>query len=277
MGRVGPLRTGRGVRAGAPLAAVAVVCGLVLAACGSSQDGADPAPDGTGSPSASVSSASGTPTAEPSTTSAQALPSTAVTTAPAPAVSPPLGNTSFARGSCVADDPLASEDTAFLAEVSCTDPGAFAKVVEREAFGVTKASNCPKEAENADRLIQLSRLGTGKDAGKPQYAPVCLRNLTAPHPGDPGRGGGPNIIKGDCLVEKKSFRLPLNGPGSGTSTVETACDGTGADAPDYRVIAMGTTTIVRGGKNIPCPPATQVEFRAEDEMFIGAVYCAVRT
>ncbi|HEY5834454.1 LppU/SCO3897 family protein [Streptomyces sp.] len=197
-----------------------------------------------------------------------------MTTEPTPAVTPALGNKSFAKGSCVADDPLASEDSAFLAVVPCTDPAAFAKVLEREAFDATKASKCPKEAAKADKLVQLSRPGQGKDAGQVQYAPVCLRNLRAPHPGDPGQGGGPNIVKGDCLVEKRSYRLPTTG--SGTSTFETACAGTGADAPGYRVIALGTATILRGDKGIPCPRTTQVEFRTEDEAFMGTIYCAVR-
>nr|WP_229698966.1 hypothetical protein [Wenjunlia tyrosinilytica] len=244
---------------------MAVICGVALAACGSSQDRADPPSDGTRSPSVSVSS-----TAQPG-------PSTAATTEPTPTARPTLSNKSFAKGSCVAEDrSSASEDTAFLAEVTCKDPEAFAKVVEREAFDVTKVSRCSKEAGNADKLIQLSRLGKGKDAGKLQYAPVCLRNLAAPHPGDPGQGGGPNIIKGDCLVERKSYGLPGTGTGSGTSSFETACAGTGSEAPDYRVIALGTTTVIRGEKSVPCPPATQVKFTAKTERFIGAVYCAVR-
>lgn len=263
-------RTSRGARARA--AAVAVVCGLVLAACGSSHDDADPAPDDSPSPSAPVTLPP-TPSAAPTTV----VP--APTTTPPPATADPLSDKSFKKGSCVADDRSATtpeDGTAGLTQVPCADPTAVEKVVEREPFDVTKVTSCGKGAENADTLAQLTRSGTGKDGGKLQYAPVCLRNLTAPHPGDAGHGGGPNIIKGDCLVEKKSYQLDLTGSGSGTSTYETACDGAGADAPDYRVIAMGTTTIVKGEKGIPCPPSTQAQFTAPSEIFIGAVYCAKR-
>ena len=258
--------SGRGTRARGRGAAIAVVCGLTLAACGSSKDKADPAPDD--SPSVSVSAPSGSATTAPE-------PTTVVTPPPAPATTAPLDNKSFAKGSCVADDPTASDDTANLAAVACSDPLAVAKVLEREPFDPTKVTSCSKPAERADKLVQLSRLGTGKDAGKLEYAAVCLRNLSAPHPGDPGQGGGPNIIKGDCLVEHKSLQLSLSGD-SDTTTVETACSATGYGAPNYRVIGMGTTTIVRGEKSIPCPPSTQAQFSAPDERFIGDVYCAVR-
>lgn len=261
MRRVSSVVPGRGGRA----AVIGVLCGLALAACGSSKDKADPAPE---SPSVSVSAPSPSATVAPE-------PSAVVTPPPAPTTTAPLSNKSFSKGSCVADDPTAGEEAANLAEVACSDPAAVAKVLAREPFDPFKVTTCAKPAAQADTLAQLSRLGTGKNAGKLEYAAVCLRNLRAPHPGDPGQGGGPNIVKGDCLVEHKSLQLSLSG-GSDTTTVETACSATGYSAPNYRVIGMGTTTIVRGEKSIPCPPSTQAQFSAPDQRFIGDVYCAVK-
>jgi hypothetical protein len=253
----------RGVRAGGRLAAAVVLCGLALAACGSSKDKADPAPDGSPSVSASAPSPSAT-----------ATPSTVVTTPETvPTTEAPLTNASFPKGSCVAEDPTDTSDTSNPTTVDCSSPLAVAKVLSREPFDLIKVTTCPKASATADKLWQVSRLGTGKDAGKLEYAALCLRNLGAPHPGDPGQGGGPNIVKGDCLVEHKNV-LALS-TGSDTSTVETACNSTGYNAPNYKVIGMGTQTIIKGDKGVPCPRGTQAEFAAPREL-IGDVYCAVR-
>jgi hypothetical protein len=53
-----------------------------------------------------------------------------------------------------------------------------------------------------------------------------MRKLQPPHPGDPGGGGGPRTIVGDCVY------------GAGRGEVrETACDGNGRHDPEYRVTA----------------------------------------
>lgn len=252
--------------------AAAVLCGAVLTACGSSGDKADPKPDAT----------TGTPvavTTGPSTAPDTVPPTTPYTAPPAPTTTAPISNRSFPKGSCVAIDESApdGDDAAGMSTVSCKAPEAVAKVVEREPFDVTRITDCYDSASNADRILDITRLGTGKNAGRLEYAPVCLRNLTAPHPGDPGQGGGTNIIKGDCLQDRPSFGLPRSGMAtSNTTTVETACAGTGADKPAYRVIGLGSSTIVKGDKGVPCPRGTQVTFTAPDEILMGAVYCAVR-
>ncbi|MEV6011439.1 hypothetical protein AB0M29_32070 [Streptomyces sp. NPDC051976] len=249
------------------MAATAVLCvlsGAALAACGSSKDKADPAPD---SPSVSVSAPSMSATAAPE-------PSTVVTTPVAPPTTEaPLTNASFPKGSCVAEDPTDTTGSTNPTQVDCSSPLAVAKVLSREPFDLVAVTSCPKASETADKLVQVTRLGTGKNASKLEYAALCLRNLGAPHPGDPGQGGGPNIVKGDCLVEHKNVMSLTTG--SATSTVETACSATGYAAPNYQVIGMGTQTIVKGAKSIPCPKGTQAEFAAPRQL-IGDVYCAVR-
>jgi hypothetical protein len=65
-----------------------------------------------------------------------------------------------------------------------------------------------------------------------------MRNLESPHPGDPGGGGGPRTIVGDCVY------------GTGKGEVrETACDGSGEHAPQYEV----TSAVARRAQ---CPPST---------------------
>ncbi|MEK8170972.1 hypothetical protein NKH77_19675 [Streptomyces sp. M19] len=57
-------------------------------------------------------------------------------------------------------------------------------------------------------------------------------------PGDPGRGGGPRTVVGDCVYDADRGEVR-----------ETACDGSGARAPRFKVAA----TVGRRGD---CPPAT---------------------
>jgi hypothetical protein len=51
---------------------------------------------------------------------------------------------------------------------------------------------------------------------------ACLRDLEPPHPGDPGGGGGPRGIPGDCLYGRaaaRSGRPPVTDrPTAGPST-----------------------------------------------------------
>ncbi|MCZ9346123.1 hypothetical protein NGM37_51245, partial [Streptomyces sp. TRM76130] len=54
---------------------------------------------------------------------------------------------------------------------------------------------------------------------------ACMRNLQPPHPGDPGSGGGPRTIVGDCVYEAGDGQVR-----------ETPCAGTGERAPQYKVV-----------------------------------------
>lgn len=114
----------------------------------------------------------------------------------------------LAEGSCAAR----GGDT--YRQVACDDPAAVARVTLRRAGDSAGAPRCPA---TTDFVLD----------GGPGYA--CMRDLRAPHPGDPGGGGGPNTIVGDCVYQA----LP-------TEARETACDGTGARPPGYKVTAVVT-------------------------------------
>jgi hypothetical protein len=71
-----------------------------------------------------------------------------------------------------------------------------------------------------------------------------MRNLEPPHPGDPGGGGGPLTIAGDCV-----YRTQQGGPGEQGQVKETPCDSSGAHPPQFRI----TRVVERRGQ---CPGAT---------------------
>lgn len=80
--------------------------------------------------------------------------------------------------------------------VECTDPRAQSKIIELGAtFDTLDAAKpldpgCPDNADAAYRPTGALPL---------QKRLACVRNLKAPHPGDPGGGGGTNTIAGDCV------------------------------------------------------------------------------
>ncbi|MEV0476471.1 hypothetical protein AB0I50_42455, partial [Streptomyces prunicolor] len=80
---------------------------------------------------------------------------------------------------------------------------------------------------------------------------ACMRNLEPPHPGDPGGGGGPRTIVGDCVY------------GSGSGQVrETACDGSGQRKPQYKVVKA----VLRRAS---CPASTALYVQLGGEQPVG--------
>ncbi|GAA1539527.1 hypothetical protein GCM10009730_55800 [Streptomyces albidochromogenes] len=73
---------------------------------------------------------------------------------------------------------------------------------------------------------------------------ACMRNLEEPHPGDPGNGGGPRTVVGDCVhtTQRKG------------QVRETPCDGSGAEPPEFEVAAAVD-------RRAQCPPATALYVR----------------
>jgi hypothetical protein len=141
-------------------------------------------------------------------------------------------------GACVAAATGAGGTS--YSEADCSAGNASAVVIQRLAPG-TPAPSCPS---GTDFALQITSIGTG-GAGTATLKPkaqvtgiACLRNLRAPHPGDPGGGGGFGIVVGDCMKDA----------GGGTLR-ETACDATGAGQPDYRIIGLVS-------RNSQCPPTT---------------------
>ncbi|MFD8422631.1 hypothetical protein [Streptomyces sp. NPDC059668] len=142
--------------------------------------------------------------------------------------------------------------TTGFTEVPCTSERAAARVVARYDGRVAGGPLCPP---TTDFVLHISETRPSSDENGDGAVPqgyACMRKLEAPHPGDPGGGGGPRTIVGDCVY----------GAGSGRVR-ETACDGKGGKPPEYRVTSAvtdrsacpsGTALYVRlgGGRPVGC-------------------------
>ncbi|MGK5544529.1 hypothetical protein ACSNOH_07345 [Streptomyces sp. URMC 127] len=138
----------------------------------------------------------------------------------------------LARGEC------AGRSAQSFTEVSCRSAEAAARVLARYNGPRSGGPRCPGETDFVLHIDALDR-GTSEESSAPEgYA--CMRNLQPPHPGDPGMGGGPLTVTGDCLYTQRDGVVK-----------ETACDGSGARAPEYRI----TTEV---GARRECPPSTDL-------------------
>jgi hypothetical protein len=127
-------------------------------------------------------------------------------------------------GDCLRPDPSTLEG--FL-QADCDSPGATVEIVEmvRNA-GAESSPVCPA---GTDLLVdgEQGPVVDGDIAAVPQT--WCLRNLEAPHPGDPGQGGG-ELVPGDCFAVDTAGEID-----------EAACDGQGRTAPEYRLRSVEET------------------------------------
>ncbi|GAB7108556.1 hypothetical protein JCM4814A_68700 [Streptomyces phaeofaciens JCM 4814] len=112
--------------------------------------------------------------------------------------------------------------TTRFTEVPCGGERAAARVVARHDGTAGQGPPCPP-ATDFVLHIGAQAAGDGTAAVPPGYA--CMRNLQPPHPGDPGAGGGPRTTVGDCVYDV-----------GGGQVRETACDGSGVRAPQYKVV-----------------------------------------
>jgi hypothetical protein len=123
-------------------------------------------------------------------------------------------------------------------EVPCTSEKAAARVIARHDGTVGEGRPCPA---TTDFVLHISEQKPSADEDGDGAVPqgyACMRNLQAPHPGDPGGGGGPRTIVGDCVY------------GAGAGEVrETSCDGKGKKSPEYEVSAAVK-------KRAECPAST---------------------
>ncbi|WP_306332531.1 hypothetical protein [Streptomyces sp. KL118A] len=212
---------------GRPLAAVGAVCALLIATATvltGCQDSSGPGPEG--SPSGSSGD-------------------------PGPAASRPSAlGTEF-----LAVDECSSRGRASFTEVPCTSERAAARVTARYDGTVRQGPACPARTDFVLHVSE-SRPAVDEDGdGEVPRGYACMRNLEPPHPGDPGRGGGPRTIVGDCVY------------GAGRGEVrETACDGSGKRPPEYRV-----SSAVRNRS--ACPAVTQLYVTLGGARPIG---CAVQ-
>lgn len=155
----------------------------------------------------------------------------------------------------LAVDECSSRGRETFTEVSCTSERAAARVIARYDGKVAKGPSCPART---DFVLHISenRPRVDEDGnGEVPRGYACMRNLESPHPGDPGGGGGPRTVVGDCVYS------------AGRGEVrETACDGSGARAPEYRVTSAVSSRDA-------CPAATQLYVSLEGGKPVG---CAVR-
>nr|WP_229821008.1 hypothetical protein [Streptomyces ruber] len=138
-------------------------------------------------------------------------------------------------------DECSSFGTTSFTEVSCAGERAAARVVARHDGKVSEGPPCPA---TTDFVLHISESGSSYDEydedgdGRVVRGYACMRRLQPPHPGDPGAGGGPRTIPGDCVY------------GAGRGEVrETACDGGGRNAPEYKVTRAVT-------ERARCPAST---------------------
>ncbi|MER5950544.1 hypothetical protein ABT127_31345 [Streptomyces sp. NPDC001904] len=149
----------------------------------------------------------------------------------------------LAAGECGARGP------ASFGEVACRSESAVARVLARHDGGPSGGPVCPA---GTDFVLHISE---SDPAGIASRGFACMRNLEPPHPGDPGGGGGPRTVVGDCVYAAGEGRVR-----------ETACDGSGERAPQYRV---GSAVRVRDR----CPPSTALYVALGGGAPVG---CAVR-
>jgi hypothetical protein len=143
-------------------------------------------------------------------------------------------------------DECSSFGTTSFTEVPCASERAAARVVARHDGTVPQGPPCPATTDFVLHISE-SRPAPGADEDGDGSVPqgyACMRKLQPPHPGDPGGGGGPRTIVGDCVY------------GAGRGEVrETACgtdgDGDGGPAPEYRVTAAVE-------KRTQCPVSTDL-------------------
>ncbi|WP_411573067.1 hypothetical protein [Streptomyces sp. WAC 01420] len=124
----------------------------------------------------------------------------------------------------LAVDECSSFGRTSVTEVPCASERAAARVVARHDGTVRDGPPCPA---TTDFVLHISEQRPSFDEDGDGAVPrgyACMRNLQPPHPGDPGGGGGPRTVVGDCVhgVDDGKVR-------------ETACDGSGEHQPEFKV------------------------------------------
>ncbi|WP_399885240.1 hypothetical protein ACGH7X_14120 [Streptomyces sp. BBFR51] len=151
----------------------------------------------------------------------------------------------------LAVDECSSFGTVGFTEVPCDSERAAARVVAREDG---RASNGPPCPATTDFVLHISEPRPSADEDGDGTVPrgyACMRKLLPPHPGDPGGGGGPRTVVGDCVRDSGDGRVR-----------ETACDGKGEKAPRYQVVRAVA-------ERADCPASTGLYVRLGGERPVG--------
>lgn len=109
-------------------------------------------------------------------------------------------------------------------EASCAGERAAARVIARHDGTARDGPRCPA---TTDFVLHISEQHPSSDEDGDGVVPrgyACMRHLQPPHPGDPGGGGGPRTIVGDCVYDLGDGRVR-----------ETACDGGAEREPEFKV------------------------------------------
>lgn len=147
-------------------------------------------------------------------------------------------------------DECSSFGTTSFTEVPCGGERAAARVVARFDGAVGDGPPCPSTTDFVLHISEQSPSDEDGDGAVPQgYA--CMRNLTPPHPGDPGAGGGPRTIVGDCVYNT-----------GGRQVRETSCDGKDRKKPQYKVVEAVA-------KRTDCPVSTALYVQLGGDRPVG--------
>ncbi len=141
--------------------------------------------------------------------------------------------------------------TVSFTEVSCASERAAARVVARDDGRAESGPPCPPTTDFVLHFSEQRPSGDEDGDGAVPQGYACMRALQPPHPGDPGGGGGPRTIVGDCVRE------------TGDGTVhETACDAEGKRKPQFKVVEAVTV-------RAECPASTGLYVRLGGDRPVG--------
>ncbi|MCX5602274.1 hypothetical protein OG418_45650 [Streptomyces phaeochromogenes] len=172
-------------------------------------------------------------------------------------------NVLMAKGDCYG--PPRDVEQGHAVEMPCDDPDAIGKVLKRVEKKTTVYTyiDC---SDSTDDVLGISGDPGWEVAGSRDYLKyvagvgyACVRNLKAPHPGEPGQGGM-EIRVGDCLEASDT----------GDKYEEVPCDG--EVLPDVKVIG-------RPDLDNNCPRKDDTQLTEESILNVsglggGPVYCA---
>ncbi|MFI9171400.1 hypothetical protein [Streptomyces lincolnensis] len=165
--------------------------------------------------------------------------------------SPAPARTSGFGAVFLAVDECSSFGTTSFTEVGCRSERAAAKVVARHDGTAGDGPACPGTTDFVLHISEQSPVSDEDGDGAIPQGYACMRNLQPPHPGDPGGGGGPRTIQGDCVYSLGDGQVR-----------ETACDGTGRKRPEYKV----TEAVTRRDR---CPLSTALYVQLGGERPVG--------